>query len=343
MSDFDLDNAGIAVALVFAAAFSTVLGAAIVFERRLVKLASKPVLAAGLGFSSGVMVYVSFIEIFTESLEHFRASGRSEDDSYFCATLCLFGGMVLLRLIEVLIHMIDPAHDTLSDSGVLDRAREFSMEVQDSSSSKQAATGASAIAAASVGNQQAKADLRVVMEEAIGDTSVAVLAERQEEQLLEKKAAQLQMMGMNTALAIAIHNFPEGIATFVATLQDPSVGATLAIAIGVHNIPEGLCVALPIYYATGSRLKGFLWALVSGASEPFGALIGWIIIKSTGSDMSEVAYGILFGIIGGIMIMIVLSEILPTAFSFDPKDRYVTNSILAGMAVMASSLCLFRA
>merc|ERR1712232_1433461 len=97
-----------------------------------------------------------------------------------------------------------------------------------------------------------------------------------------KNDKKLQQMGINTAAAIAIHNFPEGLATFIATLAEPSVGITLAVAIGIHNIPEGLCVALPIYYATESRWKGFFWALLSGISEPIGALIGYLIIKATG-------------------------------------------------------------
>jgi ZIP family zinc transporter len=150
-------------------------------------------------------------------------------------------------------------------------------------------------------------------------------------------------MGINTAAAIAIHNFPEGLATFVATLAEPSVGVTLAIAIGIHNIPEGLCVALPIYYATDSRLKGFLWALLSGISEPVGALIGYAIIKSTGDDMSQVVYGVLFGLVAGMMIMIVILELLPTAYRYDPTDTCVTNSVVVGMLVMAASLCLFLA
>ena len=150
-------------------------------------------------------------------------------------------------------------------------------------------------------------------------------------------------MGLNTAVAISIHNFPEGLATFVATLADPAIGATLAVAIAIHNVPEGLCVALPIYYATGSRMKGFLYAFLSGISEPIGALIGYIIIKSSGEDMNQLVYGILFGVVAGMMIMIVLLELIPTAYRYDPKDRVVTNSMVCGMAVMASSLCLFMA
>jgi ZIP family zinc transporter len=149
-------------------------------------------------------------------------------------------------------------------------------------------------------------------------------------------------MGLSTAAAIGIHNFPEGLATFVATLVDTNVGATLAVAIAIHNIPEGLCVALPIYYASGSRLKGFMWALLSGISEPIGALIGYGIIKSTGDDMNQAVYGTLFGVVAGMMIMIVILELLPTAYRYDPTDTCVTNSLVIGMFVMAASLCLFQ-
>jgi len=146
-------------------------------------------------------------------------------------------------------------------------------------------------------------------------------------------------MGMNTAIAIALHNFPEGLATFVATVNDPRVGAVLAIAIGIHNIPEGLCVALPIYYATGNRLKAFGWALLSGASEPIAALLGWAVLANS---FSEVTYGILFGLVGGMMVIITMRELLPTAHRYDPEDSVVTYSFLFGMFIMALSLVLFN-
>jgi zinc transporter ZupT len=145
-------------------------------------------------------------------------------------------------------------------------------------------------------------------------------------------------MGINTALAIAIHNFPEGLATFVATLHDPSVGAVLAIAIGIHNIPEGLCVALPIYYATGNRCKAFAWACLSGASEPVAALLGWAVLAQT---MSQIVYAILFGLVAGMMVVISMKELLPTAHRYDAEDTVVTYSFVAGMALISLSLVLF--
>lgn len=153
----------------------------------------------------------------------------------------------------------------------------------------------------------------------------------------EKK--RLVKMGLSTALAIALHNFPEGLATFVAALDDPKVGAVLAVALGIHNIPEGLCVALPVYYATGDRMKGFMWGLLSGLTEPIGALIGWLILANI---MSHEVYAVLFGVVAGMMTLISMKELIPTAFRYDPSDTVVTHSVVAGMFVMAISLVLFQ-
>jgi ZIP family zinc transporter len=148
----------------------------------------------------------------------------------------------------------------------------------------------------------------------------------------------LVKMGLNTALAISVHNFPEGLATFVAAVQEPRVGALLAIAIAIHNIPEGLCIALPIYYATGSRWKGFCWALLSGLTQPFAALVGWAALATA---MSDEVYGILFGITTGLMVIISVRELIPTAHRYDPLDTVTTYSFIAGMVIMALSLVLF--
>lgn len=149
----------------------------------------------------------------------------------------------------------------------------------------------------------------------------------------------LVKMGMNTALAIALHNFPEGLATFVAALNDPKVGVVLGVAIAIHNIPEGLCVALPIYYATGKRMNAFLWALLSGASEIVAALLGWAILANR---LSETTYATMFGLVAGMMVIISIRELLPTAHFYDPEDTVVTNSYIGGMVVIALSLVLFQ-
>uniref|UniRef100_A0A7S3LH35 Zinc transporter ZupT n=1 Tax=Amphora coffeiformis TaxID=265554 RepID=A0A7S3LH35_9STRA len=154
----------------------------------------------------------------------------------------------------------------------------------------------------------------------------------------EVETKKLMRMSLNTALAIGLHNFPEGLATFVAALADPSVGAVLAIAIAIHNVPEGLCVAMPIYYATGNRMQAFGWAMVSGIAEPIAALLGWAVLANSFSDQS---YAVLFGVVAGMMVIISARELLPTAHRYDPEDSVVTYSFMAGMAIMAVSLVLF--
>ncbi|KAL7558055.1 hypothetical protein ACA910_009243 [Epithemia clementina (nom. ined.)] len=154
----------------------------------------------------------------------------------------------------------------------------------------------------------------------------------------EEHRKKLLRVSLNTALAIGLHNFPEGLATFVAALDDPKIGGVLAVAIAIHNIPEGLCVAMPIYYATGNRWKAFGWALLSGVAEPVAGLLGWLILSQSFSDQM---YGLLFGLVGGMMVIISARELLPTAHRYDPEDTVVTYAFIAGMGIMALSLMLF--
>jgi len=303
--------------LVVAAGLSTSVGAAAVYFKVLVRLASKSVLAAGLGFSGGVMLYVSFVEIFAKSQDAFAEAIEDEAHAYIAATSCLFAGMLLLRIVAVLVHALDRDHKCHDSEGPQIRSHVMSP--------------------GTIPDAPPPAEPGLVEAPAEGPSPEGAA----EGAVQAKKDARLQAMGLNTALAIALHNFPEGLATFVATLADPSVGVTLAVAIAIHNVPEGLCVALPIYYASGSRHKGFFWALLSGLSEPVGALIGYLIIKGSGEDMNQTVYGVLFGLVAGMMIMIVLLELMPTALRYDPADKYVTNSMVMGMVVMAASLVLF--
>jgi ZIP family zinc transporter len=329
----NLDNTAVAFGLVFAAGLSTAVGAALVFFKNLVSLANKRVLAAGLGFSSGVMIYVSFVEIFVKSSGAFEANGYSEKDAYMLATLCFFSGMLILRLLSFLVHKLDQHHGHSCDSAEKTGQAPAANDAPTEPANPSVATSdrpTSEIDELKTENAQLKDKL-------------AQLGWQQAETNANTTDKRLEKMGLKTAAAIAIHNFPEGLATFVATLADAKVGATLAIAIAVHNVPEGLCVALPIYYSSGSKIKGFIWALLSGLSEPIGAFIGWIIIKSTGDDLNQAVYGSLFGIVGGMMVMIVLLELLPTACRYDPNDTVVTNGVACGMLVMAASLCLFMA
>jgi ZIP family zinc transporter len=144
-------------------------------------------------------------------------------------------------------------------------------------------------------------------------------------------------MGLFTALAIAIHNFPEGLATFTVALKDTTAAIPIAVAIAIHNIPEGIAVSIPVFYATGNRNKAFFYSFLSGLAEPAGALIGYLIFYSFFNDT---VFGILFASVAGIMVFISLDELLPSARKYGEHHLSVYG-LLAGMAVMAVSLLLF--
>lgn len=153
----------------------------------------------------------------------------------------------------------------------------------------------------------------------------------------EAHKTRLMRMGLFTALALAIHNFPEGLATFMAGLADPKLGIAVAVAIAIHNIPEGIAVAVPIFYATGSRKKAFGLSFLSGLSEPIGALIGYLLLINF---VNEITFGLVFASVAGIMVYISLDEVLPAAREYG-EHHLAIYGLIAGMAVMAVSLLLF--
>lgn len=147
----------------------------------------------------------------------------------------------------------------------------------------------------------------------------------------------LMRMGLFSALAIGIHNFPEGLATFIGALQDPALGVSIAVAIAIHNIPEGIAVSVPIYFATKSKKRAFLYSFASGLAEPLGALLGYFILRSI---FSEAAFGVVFAMVAGIMVYISLDELLPTAEEYG-EHHVAIGGLVAGMAFMGTSLVMF--
>jgi ZIP family zinc transporter len=152
----------------------------------------------------------------------------------------------------------------------------------------------------------------------------------------DRPMAHLERTGVFTALAVGIHNFPEGMVTFLAALANPALGASIAIAIALHNIPEGISVSVPIFYATGNRRRAFVWSLLSGLAEPVGALVGYLLLRRY---LTPNLMGILFAAVGGVMIYISLDELLPTSRAYG-KGHDSLYGLMAGMAVMAVSLLL---
>lgn len=320
------DNVGIAFLLVTCAGLSTTLGAAMVFFDSFVQQTNKLVLAGSLGFSGGVMIYVSLVEIYFKSVVSFQSCNclwesetTPDGPAKIMTTVCFFSGVVFFVLLDWLIHAI---HDRASP--------EKPHNCHEFPSKSSTTTEESCVETVTLGESDEEIG---VQSPDIKDLNKGM--DDDEETLSKKK---LHSMGIMTAIAIGLHNFPEGLATFVAALVDPSVGVALAVAIAIHNIPEGLCVSIPIYYATGSRWKGFWIAFFSGVCEIIGAALGYAFLVTV---MGEIAYAILFGFVAGMMVAIVVKELIPTGHKFDPKDRVVTKCIFLGMAVMALSLCLF--
>lgn len=231
-------------------------------------------LAGALGFSAGVMIYVSLVEIFPKARLSL-AAGYGQRGGYWITVLAFFTGIGLIALIDKLI----PSYENPHEIGNIARQGPPS-----------------------------------------GD---------------EKR--KLLRMGMFSALAIAIHNFPEGLATFIGALQEPALGISIAVAIAIHNIPEGLAVSIPVYYATGSRRKAFWLSFLSGLAEPVGAVIGYFILRSV---ISEAVFGVVFASVAGIMVYISLDELLPTAEEYG-EHHLAIGGLIVGMLVMALSLLMF--
>jgi ZIP family zinc transporter len=385
------ENVGIAFGAVFAAGASTAVGAAIVFFPRLVKLASRRVLASSLGISAGVMTYVSFVEIYQKAVGAFYDMNefKIEDDdkrqgrANLYATLSFFLGVLIMMVVDILIKKlskedIPESHDHHDVTESLKKVENGSVAGNSEGRNDQndivvpACPCCRPDPAGDLESWQKKASLEEQRQianegdstlftgpsagsEEVGSVSSKDLDNEDNDQCLrnedienleaeqkkfdeEIENKKLVQMGIQTAVAIALHNFPEGLATYVAVLADPKIGIVLAIAIGIHNVPEGFCVALPIYYATGNRMKAFWWGALSGISEPIGALLGYFVLANS---MSEATYGIMFGLVAGMMVIISLKELLPTAYRYDPDDTVVTNSLVAGMVVISASLVLF--
>lgn len=293
----------IAFGLTLFAGMATAIGSVIAFTA---SRTNYRFLSVATGFSAGVMLYVSFVEIFFKGVEAL-IERFGEVGAHWVNVASFFGGMLLIGLIDNLIPAAENPHETHSEAETrpLHDTSAPAPDFEAISKAKTPAPGAHDHAA----------------------------------------HHKLMRMGLFTALAIGIHNFPEGLATFLAALQDPGMGLAIAIAIALHNIPEGISVSVPIYYATGNRKQAFIYSALSGLAEPVGALIAYAAIRfflggDTGVVPPEIM-GILFGGVAGIMVYISLDELLPTSRAYG-KGHDSLFGVMAGMLVMALSLLLMK-
>jgi len=241
-------------------------------------------LSLSLGFSAGVMIFVSLVELFIDARVHL-SSLWGERGGYWGAIGGFFGGMALIAAIDRLVPPAVNPHEA--------RAREAAAH-------------------------------EAVDSKACDDSAAAI------------RGAKLLRTGMLTAVVVAAHNLPEGVATFFSSLQDTRLGITIALAIAIHNIPEGIAISVPVYYATGSRRRAFWYSFASGLSEPVGAIIGYLLLKPF---LGGPIFGLILASVAGIMIYISLDELLPSAREFG-ESHLAMAGLAAGMGVMAISLAL---
>jgi ZIP family zinc transporter len=263
----------IAFGLTVFAGLSTGIGSAVAFFAR---RTNTRLLSVSLGFSAGVMIYVSFVELFVEA-NHSLKSELGETGGNWATAGAFFGGILLIGLVDTFVPSFENPHEVY--------------KVEDMADAAQAA-----------------------------------------------KYKKLYRMGMMTALAIAIHNFPEGLATFISALKDIKLGIPIAIAVAIHNIPEGIAVSVPIFYATDNKKKAFTYSFLSGLAEPVGAIVGYVILLPFFNDL---VFGILFAAVAGIMVFVSLDELLPSAREYG-EHHFSVYGLVAGMVIMAVSLLLLQ-
>lgn len=257
--------------LTFLAGLSTGIGGLLAF---FIKKENILALSLGLGFSAGVMIYVSFSELLPEAKHYLISSFGPSIGEWICIAM-FFAGMAIAAIIDKLLPN-DVSHHIL--------------DIQDS---------------------------------------------EYNERLSRCK---LCRTGLFMAVVLTIHNFPEGLATFMAGMTNITLGVSIAVAIAIHNIPEGIAVALPIYHSTNSKRKAFGFSLLSGMAEPLGAMIGYFFLRSI---LNGYSFGILLATVAGIMIYISFDELLPMAREYGNGHIEIIGVIL-GMLVMAISLILLN-
>lgn len=253
----------LAFLITFLAGLCTSIGGVLTF---FIKKDDLKVLALGLSFSAGVMIFISFNQILPFSSQMLTESLGQTKGSLFSLLFFFFG-----ILIGAFVDFLLPDHVTQS-------------------------------------------------------------------MIKKTRRTKLTRAGLLTAVAIGIHNFPEGLITFATGVKSITLSIPIAFAIALHNIPEGISVALPIYNATGKKRQAFLWSTLAGLTEPIGAILGFALLRPFLNDFT---FGFLFAVIAGIMIYISLDELLPMAKEYDQGHQGIIGVTL-GMMVMGLSLIFLK-
>lgn len=274
-----MENVWFALLLSLLAGLSTTIGSFFAF---FMKKPNPRFISFIMGFSAGVMILISFVELLQQSIASI---------GFLQGLLFFFLGMIIMFLIDIFVshkyEFEESIEMLVSDNGKCEPHIHYGHRHRH-------------------GNQE------------------------------NIKNQTLMKATLFIFLGVFIHNFPEGMATFVGTLKEARLGILLAVAIALHNIPEGIAVAVPLYACTGSRGKAFKWSFISGLSEPLGALVTWIFLFPFINDITLSA---MLGVVGGIMVYISLDELLPVSRSL-AKEHYSIIGIITGMFIISLSLLI---
>ncbi len=268
-----MDNVLFAFMLTLFAGLSTTFGALLAF---FTNADNKKFLSASLGFSAGVMIYISFMEMMPNALKHLLIN-YDEKTASLIMVAGFFVGVLIFGIIDKLVPEADNPHTMQSEEDIESLREDSLVEVR-----------------------------------------------------------RLERMGLMSAIAVAVHNFPEGLVTFMSAVISPELGISIAIAVAIHNIPEGIAVAVPIYQATGSKKKALMMTFLSGFAEPLGALLGYLVLSSIFNDTT---FGVVFAMVAGIMVFISLDELLPASREYGEAHLSIYGLFL-GMLIMAISLII---
>ncbi|CEG40299.1 zinc (zn2)-iron (fe2) permease family [Plasmopara halstedii] len=302
------------------AALATVLGGCVIFSNKLLQLASPMFMAVLLSVSGGITLFQTLVLLLASSFQEFYETfGESDgadkmriDDNdignaWLAATGCFGGGILISYLVDYIVQKLTPGQNMNGTARMHPERLSFEEGMYDLKPPIELA-------------QNQGSDVFIKMDEAAKE--------------------KLQRMGILSAMAVGIHNIPEGITTFVASSEHAWIGLSLAIGVALHNVAEGIAVAAPIYFATGSTCRGLLWCFLSVLAQHIGGLIAFV---SLGTDADNASQGILYGLCAGMLSGITMKEIIPTAYMYANGRMYLVSAgALGGMFLMSTGLIFFK-
>jgi ZIP family zinc transporter len=297
-------NIGLGLLLSLIAGLSTGIGSAVVL---FIKKPKMTVLSFSLGVSAGVMIYIAFMELLPHGIQ---TAGN-------ISIVLFFAGMGVPGLIDLIVP------EPFLENGAMSGACETGLDLNGKGHGHEGLN---------MHDQGKNHEERPHLHRHMFIRRKTIVHSEE-----EHKKITILRSGIMTAVALTIHNIPEGMATFSSTLSDMNLGLLITFAIIIHNIPEGVSAALPIFCATGNRKKAFYMSFLSGLAEPAGALACALILLPFLNP--QVIAGLL-AFVGGIMIYISLDEILPTAHKYG-NGHLVIVGVVIGMIIMSISLLTF--